>query len=59
VLAVTAWTSDEEIMGLAHRRLPVFGVQFHPESILTAVGKDLLRNFLKLSAAFSRRRPRG
>ena len=48
-LLVTAWTSDKEIMGLRHRRLSVFGVQFHPESILTAVGKDLLRNFLALA----------
>jgi len=54
-LAVTAWTSDREIMGLAHRRAPVFGVQFHPESILTSVGKDLLRNFLALARTFRRR----
>ena len=56
VLAVTAWTSDQEIMGLQHRRLPVYGVQFHPESILTTVGKDLLRNFLALAKASRRRR---
>ena len=55
-LAVTAWTQEREIMGLEHRRLPVYGVQFHPESILTPVGKDLLRNFLTLSRAFRRRR---
>ena len=55
VLAVTAWTSRREIMGLRHRRLPVYGVQFHPESILTAVGKDLLRNFLSVARAFRRR----
>ncbi|MBI4004188.1 MAG: aminodeoxychorismate/anthranilate synthase component II [Candidatus Omnitrophica bacterium] len=55
-LAVTAWTKEREIMGLEHRRFPVYGVQFHPESILTSVGKDLLRNFLKLSQAFHRRR---
>ena len=55
-LAVTAWTKAGEIMGLEHRRLPVYGVQFHPESILTPVGKDLLRNFLKLSQTFHRRR---
>ena len=58
-LAVTAWTREREIMGLQHRRFPVYGVQFHPESILTVVGKDLLKNFLTLSRAFHRRsRPR-
>ena len=56
-LCVTAWTADREIMGLAHRSAPVFGVQFHPESILTSVGKDLLRNFLALARAFRRRAP--
>ena len=55
-LAVTAWTNEKEIMGLRHKRFPVHGVQFHPESILTTVGKDLLRNFLKLSKAFRRHR---
>jgi anthranilate synthase component 2 len=45
-LRVTAWTSDGEIMGIAHRSLAVEGVQFHPESILTASGKDLLRNWI-------------
>jgi len=54
-LLVTAWTAEQEIMGLAHRRFPLYGVQFHPESILTAVGKDLLRNFLALAKAFRRR----
>ena len=54
-LHVTAWTADREIMGLQHRRLPVYGVQFHPESILTPVGKDLLKNFLILSRQFRRR----
>lgn len=47
-LEVTAWTDDGEIMGLRHRELPLWGVQFHPESILTVAGKDLLRNFLHL-----------
>lgn len=47
-LEVSAETSEGEIMGLRHRTLGVEGVQFHPESILTAAGKDLLRNFLKL-----------
>ncbi len=45
-LEVTAWTDDGLIMGLRHRQYPVEGVQFHPESIMTPVGKDLLRNFL-------------
>jgi anthranilate synthase/aminodeoxychorismate synthase-like glutamine amidotransferase len=48
VLEVTAETDEGEIMGVAHRELPVHGVQFHPESILTEVGKLLLRNFLAL-----------
>ena len=45
---VSAKTAEGEIMGLRHRTLAVEGVQFHPESILTKAGKDLLRNFLKL-----------
>ena len=45
---ITAQTDAGEIMGLRHKTLGVEGVQFHPESILTAVGKDLLRNFLVL-----------
>jgi len=45
-LEVTAWTDKDIIMGLRHRQYPVEGVQFHPESIMTEVGKDLLRNFL-------------
>jgi anthranilate synthase/aminodeoxychorismate synthase-like glutamine amidotransferase len=45
-LEITAETADGLIMGLRHRVYPVEGVQFHPESILTSVGKDLLRNFL-------------
>ncbi len=47
VLEVTAWTEDGEIMGLAHRRLRVEGVQFHPESILTEHGHAMLAGFLK------------
>lgn len=46
VLECSAWTQDGVIMGIRHRELAVEGVQFHPESLLTAVGKDLLRNFL-------------
>lgn len=46
-LEVTAWTDDGIIMGLRHREQPVEGVQFHPESIMTRPGKDLLRNFLE------------
>ena len=47
VLEVSAWTDDGLIMGLRHREAEVHGVQFHPESILTAVGKALLANFLR------------
>lgn len=47
VLEITAETADGIIMGLRHRSYPIEGVQFHPESIMTPVGKDLLRNFLK------------
>ncbi len=46
-LEVTAWTEDGEIMGVRHRELNVEGVQFHPESILTECGHELLKNFLK------------
>ena len=47
VLEVTAWTDDDEIMGVRHRSLAVEGVQFHPESILTEHGHALLKNFLE------------
>ena len=48
-LQVTAWTSDGEIMGVRHHSLPIEGVQFHPESILTEHGHALLKNFLETS----------
>jgi len=47
-LEISAWTDDGIIMGVRHKQFKVEGVQFHPESILTGAGKDLLRNFLKL-----------
>ena len=46
-LEVTAWADDGTIMGLRHRRYPVEGIQFHPESFMTEAGKDLLKNFLR------------
>ena len=50
VLAVTAWTDDGEIMGVRHKTLPVQGLQFHPESILTEHGHAMLKNFMTQSA---------
>ncbi len=47
-LRVTARTDEEEIMGVAHREYPIFGVQFHPESIMTPGGRRMLENFLKI-----------
>jgi len=49
-LEITAWTAEGEIMGLRHRQLPLWGVQFHPESILTVTGMDILRNFLEMTS---------
>lgn len=48
VLEISAQTKEGEIMGVRHKQFPIEGVQFHPESILTSSGKELLRNFLKL-----------
>jgi len=48
-LEITAWTDENEIMGVRHKNYLVIGVQFHPESILTKEGKQLLKNFLNLS----------
>lgn len=47
-LEVSAWTLTGVIMGLRHRQFPVHGVQFHPESIMTPIGKELLKNFIQL-----------
>ncbi|OYY03248.1 MAG: aminodeoxychorismate/anthranilate synthase component II [Acidocella sp. 35-58-6] len=48
-LEVTAWTNDGIIMGLRHKHLPIFGVQFHPESIATSHGHEILENFLNIT----------
>ena len=53
-LEITAWTDEDEIMGVRHRELLVEGVQFHPESILTKHGKDILNNFLKITETHER-----
>jgi anthranilate synthase/aminodeoxychorismate synthase-like glutamine amidotransferase len=52
-LEVTAWTTDGLIMGLRHKRYPIEGVQFHPESILTTGGKHLLRQFLEVQPCYT------
>ncbi len=46
---LSAWTAEGEVMGIRHRGLPIEGVQFHPESILTQCGKELLKNFLEIA----------
>jgi anthranilate synthase component II len=48
-LEITAWVEEGEVMGLQHKELPIWGVQFHPESILTEGGMDILRNFLEMT----------
>lgn len=48
VLEITAQTKEKEIMGLQHKKFPIYGVQFHPESILTTSGKEILKNFLEV-----------
>jgi anthranilate synthase/aminodeoxychorismate synthase-like glutamine amidotransferase len=50
-LALTAWNDEGIVMGVTHRELPVHGVQFHPESVLTDVGLDLLATFLRMTGA--------
>jgi anthranilate synthase component II len=63
VLAITAWSDDRprnaEIMGLAHRAAPVWGVQFHPESIGTSTGRDLMRNFVRIARGEAAGAPHG
>jgi len=49
-LEITAETEEGEIMGVRHKRYPIWGVQFHPESILTESGRTILKNFLELEA---------
>ncbi len=48
-LEITAWTEEQEIMGLVHREQPLWGIQYHPESILTIEGKKQLKNFLEMT----------
>ncbi len=47
---ISAWTDSDEVMGIRHKEYAVEGVQFHPESILTVVGKDILKNFLEITS---------
>jgi anthranilate synthase/aminodeoxychorismate synthase-like glutamine amidotransferase len=58
VLQVMAWTPENEIMAVRHKDHETWGVQFHPESILTTCGKDLLRNFLRLVPDSAKTTPR-
>ena len=54
---VSAWTDEGEIMGIRHKEYPMEGVQFHPESILTKYGKDILRNFISIARGKPPQRP--
>ena len=54
-LEVIAFTREGEIMGLRHRQYPIYGLQFHPESILTEKGKTILKNFLKIPMPINER----
>jgi anthranilate synthase/aminodeoxychorismate synthase-like glutamine amidotransferase len=56
MLVVNAQTAEGEIMGVRHRDFPIHGVQFHPESILTRHGKELLKNFLRIKDEFHARK---
>jgi anthranilate synthase/aminodeoxychorismate synthase-like glutamine amidotransferase len=58
-LEVTAWTDDGTVMGIRHREYPIQGVQFHPESILTEAGKQLLANFLGIGTILPALAPAG
>jgi len=53
-LEITAHTDDGTIMGVRHKEHPVEGVQFHPESILTSAGKNILKNFITIAEEFKR-----
>jgi anthranilate synthase/aminodeoxychorismate synthase-like glutamine amidotransferase len=55
-LEATAFTNEGELMGLRHREFPIYGVQFHPESILTEMGKLILQNFLGINTTFVQNR---
>lgn len=56
---ISAWTDDDEIMGIRHKEFILEGVQFHPESILTRAGKDILRNFLNLTSGTVKKGAKG